>query len=472
MYLKQYYLGCLAQASYLIGDEGSRLAILVDPQAEVESYLEDARQQGLKIFAVFLTHLPAEGYSGYPALQRLGIEVYAGAQAPALPGVSPVRDGDGMDLGTVRLRVLETPGHSPEAISVVLYDLAWDEREPYAVLTGQTLLVGDVGRPELVTRDGRTAAEMAGVLYDSLHGKLMRLPDAALVYPSLGVGSTCGQHVVTDTVTMIGIQRRSNYALQPMSREELVRLMTAELPESPEHFTPQALERRLPERAEVLDHALRPLGLDEVLALQRAGAQVLDVRSPVEFAGAHLAGSVNIGLRGRFSTWTGALLDSERPLVLVAAPGTEREAALRLSMPDLGRVHGYLEGGMLALQGRPDLLEWTDRVTVRALVRQISSSEPPLVLDVRSEREWRASHIDGSLVVPLNELPERLSELPRSGSIVVVCTSGYRSSLAASLLKERGWRDVSDLVGGYVAWQSAWAQTHAWTATDADRAAA
>ncbi len=458
MILKQYYLGCLAHASYLIADEETRAAVVVDPQRDIEQYLEDARQQGVEIRYVFLTHFHADFVAGHLELRdRVGAKICLGARAEAEYPFTPMKDGDVLELGKVRLKILETPGHTPEAISVLVYDLAKDERNPHAVLTGDTLFIGDVGRPDLMASIGITASELAGMLYDSLRQKLLTLPDETLVYPAHGAGSMCGKNLSSETVSTIGVQRRYNYALQPMSKEEFVALVTADQPESPGYFAYDAMlnRRERPTLDEALAHELRPLSLDQALELQAKGAQVVDTRAPKDFAGAHLAGSTNIGLIGTYATWAGTLLDRQKPVVIIAEPGREKEAAMRLGRIGFDIVAGYLNGGMHALDSRPDRIMRLDRVTAATLAEQLTLADPPLVLDVRRQAEWKEKRIGGSLNIPLNHLEERIHELPRDRRIVVHCQTGYRSSIAASILERRGITDVADLVGGIAAWEAA-----------------
>ena len=330
MILKQYYLGCLSQASYLIGDESTRTAVVVDPRRDVDEYVTDAEGLGLRIKHVILTHFHADFVAGHVELRdRLGARIHLGARARAEYDFSPLKDGDLLEFGRVRLAVLETPGHTPEGISIVVYDLEKSDRVPHAVLTGDTLFIGDVGRPDLMASAGFRAEDLASLLYDSLHQKLLRLPDETLVYPGHGAGSMCGKSLGQDTVSTLGVQRRYNYALQPMSREEFVELITSEQPEAPAYFSYDAeLNRReRPALDQALTRELRPLSLAEVLRAQREGAPVLDVREPADFAAGHLAGSTHIGLGGKFATWAGILLAPDRPIVIVATPGLEPSAA-------------------------------------------------------------------------------------------------------------------------------------------------
>ncbi len=457
MILKQYYLGCLAHASYLIADEETKTAVVVDPQRDVDQYLEEAERQGLQIRYVFLTHFHADFLAGHLELRdRAGAEIMLGARAQADYPFRPLNDGDAVEFGTVRLQVLATPGHTPEGISLLVYDLAKDRRNPMAVLTGDTLFIGDVGRPDLLASIGVTADELASMLYNSLHHKLLPLPDETLVYPAHGAGSMCGKNLSTDTVSTMGVQRRYNYALQPMSQAEFITLVTADQPEAPQYFAYDAMLNRQerPTLPQTLAQALTPLSLDAVLRQMNAGAQVVDVREPADFAGAHLYRSLNISLRGSFATWAGTLLKRDAPIVLVAEPGCEEEAAMRLGRIGYDHVAGYLDGGMQALDTRPDLVRRTERITAATLAERLAAPQPPVVLDVRTERERQEKHIAGSHHIPLNHLGERLSEVPSDREVVVHCASGYRSSIAASLLEQHGFPQIADLVGGFAAWEA------------------
>jgi rhodanese-related sulfurtransferase/glyoxylase-like metal-dependent hydrolase (beta-lactamase superfamily II) len=462
MLLKQYYLGCLAHASYLIADEQTGTAVVVDPQRDIDQYMQDAAQQGVQIRYVFLTHFHADFLAGHLELRdRVGATICLGARAAADYAFTPFRDGETLEFGGVRLQILETPGHTPEAICILVYDLQHDAHSPYAVLTGDTLFIGDVGRPDLMASIGITAEELAGMLYDSLHQKLLPLPDATLVYPAHGAGSMCGRNLSTDTVSPLGVQKRYNYALQPMSRADFIRLVTADQPDAPAYFSYDALlnRRERPTLEQALAQELQPLSLEAVLRLQPSGAQILDVRDPADFEGAHLAGSINIGLGGAYATWAGTILQREKPIVLIAEPGRETEAALRLGRIGFDSVAGYLQGGMQALETHPALVRRTERITAATLAEQLVAPAPPVVLDVRTPREWQAKHIAGSLHIPLNHLRERLHEVPRDQQLVVHCQSGYRSAIAAGLLEQHGVTPLADLVGGFAAWEASQLET-------------
>jgi hydroxyacylglutathione hydrolase len=458
MILKQYYLGCLSHASYLVGDEETKTAVIVDPQRDIDQYLTDAKALGLNIGHVFLTHFHADFVAGHLELkEHAGAKIYLGSRAKAEYEFTPLGDGEVIEFGKLRLEILETPGHSPESISIIVYDLAKDDKEPYAVLTGDTLFIGDVGRPDLRASLGWSAEELGAMLYDSLQNKILKLSDKTLVYPTHGAGSMCGRNLSEDSVSTIGIQRKYNYALQPMSREEFIKIVTADQPEAPDYFTYDAIlntKERLT-LMKTVQKALKPLSLGKVINLREEGAQILDVREPVEFEGAHLEGSINIGLDGKYATWAGTFLESDKPVVIIADTGREEEAIMRLGRIGFDNIKGHLEGGMHALLTRPDLLRRTDRITALTLHEQLSSTDPPLVLDVRTQNEWNENRIQGSLNVPLNQLEDRIAEIPRDQRMVVHCATGYRSSIASSILEKNNISDFTDLVGGISAWESA-----------------
>ena len=458
MILKQYYLGCLAHASYLIADEDGGQAAVVDPQRDVGQYLADAERLGCRIEHVFLTHFHADFVAGHLELRELtGAEIHLGARARAEYQFTPMADGSSVMLGSVRLEVIETPGHSPESISILVYDGDRSEREPCAVLTGDTLFIGDVGRPDLRVALGWSAEELASLLYDSVHEKLARLPDATLVYPAHGAGSLCGKQLSTETTSTIGVQRAYNYAMQPMSRERFIEMVTTDQPDAPAYFSYDAVlnTREHPTLEQELERELRSLSLDQVIALADSGAQLLDTRDAPQFEGAHLRGAINIGLGGSFATWCGTLLDRQRPIVLIAEPGHENEAATRLGRIGFDNVAGYLAGGMEALEDRPQLVVRTERITAGSLAEQLEGPRPPAVIDVRAPAEWEAGHIGGALNISLSLLPERLDEVPQDRQVVLYCASGYRSAIATSVLEQRGGVEVADLVGGLPAWEAA-----------------
>ncbi len=471
--LKQFYLNCLAHASYIVADEESGAAAVIDPQRDVDQYLTFAADHNLRITHVFLTHFHADFIAGHLELRdRVGATICLGRKAIAEYEFKPVGDGTAIELGSVRIEALETPGHTVESISLLVYDDEGDARSPVAVLTGDTLFVGDVGRPDLRASLGWSATELGAILYDSVHEKLLKLPDSTKVYPAHGAGSLCGKAISKETVSTIGDQRRVNYALQPMSKERFVELVTADQPDAPAYFTYDAVlnSRERPTLDQALARELKPLTVEQVAAAVRDGAQLLDTRDPSEFAAAHLAGSINIGLGGQYATWAGTLLDAARPIVIVADPAAEAQSALRLGRIGFDQVVGFLDGGLAAIPERvqerrpqgsapqvsmPQVIVSTDRLSPQTAADRIAGPNPPLVIDIRTPSERADKSIKGSMHRPLNALREGLPDIARDRPIIVHCAGGYRSSMAASLLQRDGFTNVSELAGGIASWEAA-----------------
>jgi len=453
--LEQHYLGCLAHASYFIADERSGVAAVVDPQRDVGRYVEAAANAGCTIRHVFLTHFHADFLAGHLELRdQAGATIHLGAGAQAQYQFEPMAEGSSLRLGPeVSIGVLETPGHSPESISLVVYE----RDRPHAVLTGDTLFIGDVGRPDLRASLGWSAKQLGSMLYDSLRDKLLKLPDQTLVYPAHGPGTLCGRNLSADTVSTIGRQRAENYALQPMPREQFVSLVTEDQPQAPSYFEYDAVlnAQERPTLAQSLERELRPLSVDQLLRLQRDGAQLLDTRPAEQFEASHLRASVNVGLDGRYATWCGTLLDRERPIAIIADPGRELESTVRLGRIGFDRVAGYLDGGMRALAGHEELLGAVERLAPSALAERLGDPHAPVVIDVREPSELLAGAIAGSRNVPLGHLAEAAPELRDERSLVVYCSSGYRSAIAASVLRAEGFERVGDLAGGFAAWEAA-----------------
>jgi len=458
MILKQFYLSCLAHASYLIGDETTGMAAVVDPQRDIGIYLSFAAEHKLTIKHVFLTHLHADFVAGHLELRdQLGAAIYLGARAQAEYKFIPLSDGSAVEFGTVRMKAIETPGHTPESISIAVYDLTRSDTVPHAVLTGDTLFVGDVGRPDLRASLGWSANDLGALLYESIQNKILPLPDESLVYPAHGAGSLCGKAISKETVSTIGEQRRLNYALQPMSKQAFIELVTADQPEAPPYFVYDAVLNSK-ERAtldEALQRELKPLELGRVLELQAGGAQILDTREPEEFASAHLAGTTNIGLSGQYATWVGTILNREKPIVVIANPGREMESAVRLGRIGFDNVAGYLQDGMQSLASRADLTKTSERFSPPLAAEVLASEGAPQLVDVRTSLEREQKFIAGSVGMPLNRLLERSNELDKKQPVLVYCAGGYRSSIAASLLQQGGFSNVNEIAGGLAAWELA-----------------
>lgn len=452
MYFKQFYLGCLAHASYLIGDQGE--AAVVDPQRDVDEYLDEAVKQGLKIRHVIETHLHADFVSGHRELaQRTGASIYFGASANAEFEHVAVKEGDEIRIGKVLLRFLETPGHTPESISVVVID-QHESEEPAAVLTGDALFIGDVGRPDLL--GARISAnELAGMLYDSLHQKLLRLPDSVKVYPAHGAGSMCGRNISSERSSTIGEQRKLNYALQPMSRDEFIRMMTTDLPEAPPYFSLDAqINRKGPAIIEELPPLL-PLSPQEV-EIKSRDCLILDTRPSDQFGAAHVPGSLNIGLGGQFASWAGSLIPLNTSLILVAENDEcVQESRIRLARVGHENVVGYLSGGILAWHKAGFPTASTEQITVVELNQRIQEKQVDQVVDVRRIGEWNSGHICQAIHMPLNTLSkEALSQLSPDKRTAAICAGGYRSSMATSILEKLGFQRITNIIGGMNAWNS------------------
>jgi glyoxylase-like metal-dependent hydrolase (beta-lactamase superfamily II)/3-mercaptopyruvate sulfurtransferase SseA len=454
MELKQFYLGCLAQASYLIGSDGE--AAVIDPRRDVDEYLAEAAARGLRIKYVIETHLHADFVSGHRELSaRAGAEIVFGKKAGAAFPHRAVQDGDELPLGGARLRFLETPGHTPESISVLAFERASDA-QPRLVLTGDTLFIGDVGRPDLVGAKGHSPEAMAAQLFDSLHDKLLRLPDAVEVYPAHGAGSLCGKHMSKETSSTIGEQRRTNYALQPMSKDAFVKMMTADLPEVPQYF-PLDVEMNRAGADPLQAPAPKALAPAEVQARGEAGAIVVDVRDAASYGAGHVPGSLNVALQGQFASWAGTLIPGGREIVIVAdEPARVREATLRLARVGLERVAGYLDGGIEAWDKAGLPVAERPQVSVLDLHAWQAEGRAGLrVLDVRRPGEHDAGHVPGALSIPLDRLERELARVPKASPLAVICAGGYRSSAATSILERHGVADVVNVTGGTNAWVAA-----------------
>jgi glyoxylase-like metal-dependent hydrolase (beta-lactamase superfamily II)/rhodanese-related sulfurtransferase len=455
MFFRQYYLACLSHASYLIGDTGTGRAAVVDPQRDVAQYVADAEANGLHIERIFETHFHADFLSGHLELQKVtGADItfgVVGADRTEFPVVA-MKDGERLSLGAVILEVRDTPGHTPESISIVVYD---GSDTPYGVLTGDTLFIGDVGRPDLLSAFGASAENLGRQLYHSLHHKLLTLPDTTKVYPAHGAGSACGKNLSTETVSTIGEQLRTNYALAPMSEDEFVKVVTEGQAAAPLYFSFAAVRNRL--KRDVFDESTGTtmLTIDEVFRAQQEGAVIIDTREPAEFALGHLKGSINVGLSGRFAEYSGEVVTSETPIVLVCPAGTEDEARIRLGRIGFDKVLGALDAPEVAFVNNPDSVVQASRLTVEQLRERREALSNVQVIDVRGPGETEAGVIPGAQLIQLPQLVTRLGDLDPQAPTVVYCAGGYRSSIAASTLRQRGFVDVSDIIGGFGAWQSA-----------------
>jgi glyoxylase-like metal-dependent hydrolase (beta-lactamase superfamily II)/rhodanese-related sulfurtransferase len=454
MIFKQFYLGCLAHASYLIGSAGE--AAVVDPQRDIAQYLEEAQAHGLRIRYVIETHLHADFVSGHRELaDKTGAEIVFGARAEAAFPHRAVREGEEIRIGEVILRFLETPGHTPESLSVLVIDLA-SSPDPVKVLTGDTLFIGDVGRPDLAGSKGYTPEQMAGMLYESLHGKLLRLADEVEVHPAHGAGSLCGRNISTETSSTIGHQRKFNYALQPMEKETFVQMMTTDLPAVPGYFPIDAEINR--QGARSLDEMSKPPALtpEEVNRLHEAGAILLDLRTSAAFGQAHIPGSIHIGLNGQFASWAGSLLRLDQPILLIAGEEDEvTQAVVRLARVGIETVRGYLDGGILAWHRAGLTTVSIPQIPVDELHLWLEEGRPVILLDVRHPGEFAQGHAPTAINLPLAHLSLDAARFDPAAPTVVICAGGYRSSIATSLLARKGFRTLFNVVGGTSAWVGA-----------------
>jgi glyoxylase-like metal-dependent hydrolase (beta-lactamase superfamily II)/rhodanese-related sulfurtransferase len=452
LHLRQYYLGCLSHASYLVGDVISGRAVVVDPQRDVQQYVDDAAALGMRIELVLETHFHADFLSGHLELaESTGATIGFGAAAQGRTQY-PIRtfaDGEQIHLGApdgVTLTVLSTPGHTPESISIVVQESP--DGAPHGVLTGDTLFIGDVGRPDLLGAAGHSSEEMAGWLFHSLRDKLLTLPDTTLVYPAHGAGSACGKNLSTETVSTIGEQRRTNYALAPMSLPEFVEVVTQGQSAAPMYFQYAATLNRQEHFRLNEDEPVTMLSFDEARAAIGAGATLIDTRESADFAQGHLRGALNVGISGRFADYVGQVVPASTPIVLTG--GSENEARVRLARIGFDQVVGALGSLQQVMLEHPDQVERASRLTA-AQLDALRGSGIQLV-DVRNPGEVAAGSVPDARPMPLSALPSRMAEFDLARPIVAFCAGGYRSSIAASYLRAKGAVDVSDLVGGYGAW--------------------
>jgi len=453
MYFKQFYLSCLAHASYLIGSEGE--AAVVDPQRDVDQYVDEAAAQGLQIKYIIETHLHADFVSGHRELAaRTGAEIVFGREAGASFQHRAVKDGDELQLGQVTLRILETPGHTPESICVLVIDKAVSGN-PQKVLTGDTLFIGDVGRPDLAGGKGYTPQTMAGMMYDSLHQKLLQLDDAVEVYPAHGAGSMCGKNLSNETSSTIGQQRKFNYALQPMTQEQFVEMMTRDLPDAPAYFAKDAEINRA--GAPALDQLPQPVALSpaRVHELAAQGHVILDVRSAAEFGAGHVPGSLNIGLGGQFASWAGSLIPLNSAIVIVAESEEKvSEAQMRLARVGFENVASFVDGGIYDWNQAGLEVATIPQITVTELKDMIATSADLQVIDVRRPAEYDSGHVPRAGTAPLAAFRKTLAglNLDPVKPTAIICAGGYRSSAATSILRQNGFTNLFNVTGGTTAW--------------------
>ena len=454
MFFHQYELACLSLFSYMIGDETTGRAVVVDPQRDISRYVADAEANGLTIERVIETHFHADFLSGHLELaEATGAAISFADEAVAEFPIESLTHGQRLSLGEVTLEIRHTPGHTPESLSVVVYE--HPDAEPWAVLTGDALFIGDVGRPDLLASVGWTADDLARRLYRSIHDQLLTLPDATRVYPAHGAGSACGKSMSDAVSSTIGEQRATNYALQPMSEDAFVEAVTQGQSVAPLYFAFAADANR--RDRDLLDDQEPPpaLSLGELDRCVREGAVVIDTRSPEAFASGHLAGSINVGLDGRFAEYAGDIARPGEPVVIVAEAGQETEAKVRLARIGFDRVRGAITDIERVLAEHPDRADHAHRLPVGD-VADWSTDDPELqLLDIRNPGEQEVGVVPGTVSIPLARLLERHDELDPDRPVIVYCAAGYRSSIGSSLLRARGFGQVADVIGGFDAWNAA-----------------
>ena len=455
MKFNQYYLECLSHASYLIGDETTGRAVVIDPQRDVSEYVADAKELGMTIELVIETHFHADFLSGHLELaEATGAKIVYSSVAQPEFDYMPVADGERYSLGELQLEFRHTPGHTPESMSIVIYEHPGDT-VPYGVLTGDTLFIGDVGRPDLLSSIGFTRDELADKLYDSLHTKLMTLPDTTRVYPAHGAGSSCGKNLSTELWSTMGEQRKTNYALRAPDKKTFMELVTEGQPPAPGYFVYNAILNR--QGRELLNETELPTAMSyaDVRAAMAAGAVLVDGRNPEEFGLGHLKGAINIGLEGRYAEFAGSVIKPDIDIVLLTDPGQELEGKNRLARIGFDRVIGYLKDPYEVMFVHRADAEVASRLTTNALGERIADVPELQMVDVRNPGEAAAGMIAHAVNIPVGQLPDRIAELDPAKPTVVYCAGGYRSSVAASFLRQRGFNDVSDVLGGYNAWDEA-----------------
>ena len=446
MNFKQFYLGCLAHASYYIGSDSE--AVVIDPQRDVQQYIDEASANGQQIKYIIETHSHADFVSGHIELaKKTGAQIVYGAKAETAFESLKVEDGDELRVGTVELKFLETPGHTPESITIVVKDGAVLD-EPLKMFTGDTLFCGDVGRPDLIGSKGFTSEEMGSMLYDSLRDKILTFPDDTEIYPAHGAGSLCGKSLSSETWSTLGAQKATNYALRPMSKDEFVKIVSSDQPQVPAYF-PKSAERNLAGPASFDDLPKpRELSTDEIGDFEGV---VLDVRTAAEYGSGHVPNAINIGLSGKFATWAGTFITVGTPLAIAAETNEQvDEAFMRLARVGLESVSGFIL--MSDYTGERKSVE---QVPV-AEINELTQTEKGLqFVDVRQPGEYAAGHAYRATNLPLNTLDKNIDNLDPTRPTFVICQTGYRSSLATSILENAGFRSVSNVAGGTTAWREA-----------------
>jgi glyoxylase-like metal-dependent hydrolase (beta-lactamase superfamily II)/rhodanese-related sulfurtransferase len=449
-YVEQLYTGCLAEAAYYIESNGE--AAIIDPLREVEPYIQKAKERGTKIKYVFETHFHADFVSGHLDLaKKTGSKIVYGPHAEPNFDAYIAKDGEEFKIGNITIKVLHTPGHTLESSCYLLVDEEGKERY---IFTGDTLFIGDVGRPDLAVKGNLTEKELAGMLYESLRNKIMPLPDDIIVYPGHGAGSACGKNIGKETFDTLGNQKKKNWALQNISKDEFVIEATTGLLPPPQYFPKNALLNKLGYESidSVIEREYIPLSVEEFKAKMNNQTIVLDTRNASDFANAHIPGSINIGLDGGpFAVWVGALIeDLKTPILLVTPEGREKEAIIRLARVGYENCLGYLEGGMDAWIRSKEKISDIHQIDAAEFAKRLKA-ENINVIDVRKPTEYNNAHLENAKNIPLDFLPKQLNELDKNQTYYIHCAGGYRSMIASSILKRNGFNNIIDIKGGFSA---------------------
>ena len=445
MYVEQLYTGCLAEAAYYIESDGE--AAIIDPMREIEPYLEMLEKRGAKLKYVLETHFHADFVSGHLDLaKQTGAKLIFGPTASPNYSSYVAEDGERFELGKIEIQVLHTPGHTMESSTYLLID---ENGKDHAVFTGDTLFIGDVGRPDLAVKSDLTKEDLAGLLYESLQNKILPLADEVIVYPAHGAGSQCGKNLSSETVSTIGEQRKFNYALQPMTKAQFVEVVTDGIADPPAYFPENARINRegYQNIDEVLKRNLTPLPLDKFEGAINKGALVLDTRHENLFEKGSLKYSVNIPLNGQYAVWVGSLIPIDREIVLITEPGKEHESVLRLARVGFENVLGYLEGGVETWEKSGKAVQTVTSIEPEDMLKYADSGYE--ILDVRRSTEAETEHVSGAINISLIDLENRLEELDKDGKYLVHCAGGYRSMIAASILTNSGFKNLINVHGGF-----------------------
>jgi hydroxyacylglutathione hydrolase len=448
MFIKQLYTGCLSEAAYFIESKGE--VAIVDPLRDVETYIQMAAERNAKIKYIFETHFHADFVSGHLELQKqTGAEIIYGPETETSFRAHIAKDGETFKVGDLAIETVHTPGHTLESTCYLLKD---ENGKPHCIFTGDTLFVGDVGRPDL-SSGNMTSEELASVMYDSLQNKIIPLADDIIMYPAHGPGSSCGKNLGPETFSTIGEQKKTNYALQPQSKEEFVKAVTEGLTAAPAYFSVNARinKQGYDSLSDVKSKALTPLSVEEFKSKVADGVLIIDTRHATQFTQGFVPGSIFIGLEGRFAEWAGSMLPFDKPMILVTDPGKEEETVVRMARVGFDKTEGYLDGGIEAWKNAGELLDMIIDIEADELAMDLPHDPKMVVVDVRRETEFADGHIKNAVNMPLSEMTDvaYIASLEEEANLYIHCAGGYRSVIAASLIKRQGLHNIRNVLGGW-----------------------